>query len=599
MRPPERTRIRVSPGAPALLAVFVWLSSPEVLGAVLLAALCHELGHYAALRRRGGWVRAVRISALGAEMQVAGRMSYGGELLAAAAGPAVNLLLAAALGLPGRWWEPLYLLAGAQAVLGCFNLLPILPLDGGRMLWLALCWGTDPFLADQVTQAVSLAAAGLLTVAGAALARRSPFLLWTAAALLAAVHAPLIRHIQNGVITHIETSGMRGELAEQVSRGLIDCPVVFRSHGGRASAIRSGDLHIDVAFLGAPSCDPYGNANGYSRDDEDGIACGSLGYARTDATYADNVIVITNHLVAYPNAPWAIPEFEVDYVVMTDDIGDPKGIMSGATRYTKDPKELLIAKTAANVIEAAGYLYDGFSMQMGSGGASLATARFLRQKMIDQNIHCRFALGGITGQIAAMHEEGLIDRILDVQSFDLDAAKSLKNNHFHHQISASYYASHMVAAAVDQLDFVILSALEIDTDFNVNVLTGSDGVIRGAIGGHPDTAEGASLSVVVAPLTRGRIPTIVKRVNTVVTPGDVVDVVVTDQGIAVNPRRPDVKEKLEKAGLHVFTIQQLQKRAEKLVGVPDPIRYKDRIVGVVMYRDNTIIDVIRQIDEDA
>lgn len=57
----------------------------------------------------------------------------------------------------------------------------------------------------------------------------------------------------------------------------------------------------------------------------------------------------------------------------------------------------------------------------------------------------------------------------------------------------------MVAAAVDQLDFVILSALEIDTDFNVNVLTGSDGVIRGAIGGHPDTAEGASLSVVVAP----------------------------------------------------------------------------------------------------
>ena len=419
-----------------------------------------------------------------------------------------------------------------------------------------------------------------------------------AASSLAAVHAPLIRHIQNGVITHIETSGMRGELAEQVSRGLIDCPVVFRSHGGRASAIRSGDLHIDVAFLGAPSCDPYGNANGYSRDGEDGIACGSLGYARPDATYADNVIVITNHLVAYPNAPWAIPEFEVDYVVMTDDIGDPKGIMSGATRYTKDPKELLIAKTAANVIEAAGYLYDGFSMQMGSGGASLATARFLRQKMIDQNIHCRFALGGITGQIAAMHEEGLIDRILDVQSFDLDAAKSLKNNHFHHQIGASYYASHLVAAAVDQLDFVILSALEIDTDFNVNVLTGSDGVIRGAIGGHPDTAEGASLSVVVAPLTRGRIPTIVKRVNTVVTPGDVVDVVVTDQGIAVNPRRPDVKEKLEKAGLHVFTIQQLQQRAEKIVGVPDPIRYKDRIVGVVMYRDNTIIDVVRQIDED-
>ena len=97
MRPPERTRVQVSPGAPALLAVFVWLSSPEVLGAVLLAALCHELGHYAVLCSRGGWVRHMEISALGANMQVAGRLSYGSELLAAAGGPAVNLLLAAAL----------------------------------------------------------------------------------------------------------------------------------------------------------------------------------------------------------------------------------------------------------------------------------------------------------------------------------------------------------------------------------------------------------------------------------------------------------------------------------------------------------------------
>ena len=419
-----------------------------------------------------------------------------------------------------------------------------------------------------------------------------------AASSLAAVHSPLIGHIRSGLITHIETSGLRGALAEEISRGLMDFPVVFRSHGGRAAAVSSGDLHIDVAFLGAPSCDPYGNANGYSRDGEDGIACGSLGYARTDAEYADQVVVITNHLVPYPNAPWAIPEHDVDYVVVTDDIGDPKGIMSGATRYTKDPKELLIAKTAANVIEAAGYLYDGFSMQMGSGGASLATARFLRQKMLDRHMRCRFALGGITGQIAAMYEEGLIDRILDVQSFDLDAAKSLKENHFHHQISATYYASHLAAAAVDQLDFVILSALEIDTDFNVNVLTGSDGVIRGAIGGHPDTAQGASLSVIVAPLTRGRIPTVVNHVGTVVTPGDTVDVLVTDQGVAVNPRRPDVREKLQAAGLHVFSIEALQQKAQRLVGIPEPLRYKDKIVGVVMYRDNTILDVIRQIDEE-
>ncbi len=418
-----------------------------------------------------------------------------------------------------------------------------------------------------------------------------------AASSLSGVHAPLIDHIKNGVISHIETSGLRGELAEQISRGLMEFPIVFRSHGGRAAAIDSGELHIDVAFLGAPSCDPYGNANGYSRDDDDSILCGSMGYAVPDATHADKVVVLTNNLVKYPNMPCAIPEHQVDYIVVIDDIGDPKGIMSGATRYTKNPKELLIAQTAAEVIDAAGYFYDGFSMQMGSGGASLAAARYLRQMMIDKGIKCRFALGGITGQIASMHEEGLVERILDVQSFDLDAAQSLKKNFDHHQISATYYASFLQDAAVDQLDFVILSALEIDTDFNVNVLTGSDGVIRGAIGGHPDTAAGASLAVVVAPLTRGRIPSIIDKVNTVVTPGATVDVVVTDQGVAVNPNRPEVAEKLKAAGIKVFTIEQLKAKAEAIVGKPEPIRYKDNIVGVVMYRDNTVIDVIRQIEE--
>ncbi len=422
--------------------------------------------------------------------------------------------------------------------------------------------------------------------------------LTVAASSLTDIHEPMIAHIKNGVVTHIETSGLRGKLAETVSRGLMDFPVVFRSHGGRAAAIESGELHIDVAFLGAPSCDPYGNANGYNRDEDNTSCCGSLGYAKLDALMADKCVIITDHLVRYPNAPFGIPESNVDYVVKVDSIGDPKGIMSGATRFTKNPKELLIAKTTADVIEASGYFYEGFSMQMGSGGASLATARYLREKMIEGNIHARFALGGITGQIVEMHEEGLVDKILDVQSFDLIAANSLKNNRFHQQIDASFYASYLNSgAAVNQLDFVVLSALEIDTDFNINVLTGSDGVIRGAIGGHPDTAAGASLAVVVAPLTRGRIPSIVKRVNTIVTPGSVVDVVVTDQGIAVNPARPDVAEKLAAAGIPVTSIEQLQKRCERIVGVPEPIRYKEKIVGVAMYRDNTVIDLIREIDE--
>ena len=179
-------RIHVSPAAPLLLALFVMLSSPLLLSALLLAALCHELGHYGMLRRLRARISAVRITALGAEMQVAGRLSYGGELLAAAAGPVTNLLLALPLAYGGRLWEVLYLFAGAQLVLGVFNLLPILPLDGGSVLWNLLAWLTEPYTADRVTGIISFGMAALLTLAAAAALRKggSPFLLLASAALL-------------------------------------------------------------------------------------------------------------------------------------------------------------------------------------------------------------------------------------------------------------------------------------------------------------------------------------------------------------------------------------------------------------------------------
>ena len=419
-----------------------------------------------------------------------------------------------------------------------------------------------------------------------------------AASSLTDCHAPLLRHIQSGVIRRIETSGLRGRLADAVSAGEMEVPVTFRSHGGRAGAIETGQLPIDVAFLGAPACDPYGNANGYSRDGENSILCGSMGYAKCDAQYARRTVVITNNVVHYPNTPFGIPESDVDYIVRVEDIGDPAGIMSGATRYTQNPKELLIAELACKVIVASGCFQDGFSFQMGSGGASLAVARFLREQMLAKDIRASFALGGITGSIVALHEEGLVKKLLDVQSFDLKAARSLRDNRFHQQISASYYASPRgEGTAVNQLDTVVLSALEVDCDFNVNVLTGADGVIRGAVGGHPDTAFGASVSIVVVPLTRGRIPCVVRRVGTVVTPGGTVDVIVTDRGIAVNPRREDLRARLRSAGLPVLEIAELERMARRMVGDPEPIRYTDKVVGVVTYRDGSVIDLIHQVEE--
>jgi citrate lyase subunit alpha/citrate CoA-transferase len=417
-----------------------------------------------------------------------------------------------------------------------------------------------------------------------------------AASSLTDCHAPLIKHIQNGVISRIETSGLRGKLADEISRGLMEIPVVFRSHGGRAYAIQSGELSIDAAFLGAPSCDPFGNANGYSRDSDDGVKCGSMGYAMCDAQYAKKTVIITNNIVHFPNVPFSIPESDVDYIVRVDEIGDPAGIMSGATRFTTNPKELVMAETAANVIEASGRMRDGFSFQTGTGGASLAVSRFLRDKMIAQGITARFALGGITGSIVDLHEEGLVKKLLDVQGFDLKAADSLKNNRFHHQISAEYYASPQGSgAAVNQLDVVVLSALEADINFNVNVLTGSDGIIRGAIGGHQDTAYGASVSIVICPLTRGRIPCIVDRVGCLVTPGKTVDLIVTEQGVAVNPARRDLEENMIRAGIPVRPIGELRNMVKIMVGKPEPIAYTGKVVGIVTYRDGSVIDLIRQV----
>ena len=161
----DPAKIIVSPTVPLLLALFVLLSSPLLLGALLLAALTHELGHCAMLRWLRARVTAVRITALGAEMRIEGRLSYGGEVLAAAAGPAVNLLLAPLLAYGGRLWEMLYLFAGTQLVLGLFNLLPILPLDGGSMLWNLLAWITEPYTADRVMTAVGFGTAAVLTLA--------------------------------------------------------------------------------------------------------------------------------------------------------------------------------------------------------------------------------------------------------------------------------------------------------------------------------------------------------------------------------------------------------------------------------------------------
>ena len=402
-------------------------------------------------------------------------------------------------------------------------------------------------------------------------------------------HDCVADYIKSGLIGRLYTSGVRGKLGKLLSSGEVDIPVIIRSHGGRARAVEEGSIKIDVAFLAAPACDCLGNINGT----EGPSACGSLGYAITDAKNAAHVIAVTDNLVQYPLSPRiSIPQYLVDQVVVVGSIGDPAKIATGAARITRSPVDLRIAQDSFRLMKAAGIVEPGFSFQMGVGGASLAAAVYLEEYMADKQITGSFGLGGVGGYMASMHDKGMFRTVFDVQSFDAAVTKSMISNPSHIEIDASWYANPFNAGAlVNNLDCVILAALEVDTDFNVNVLTGNDGVLRGASGGHQDTAAGAKLSIIVCPSFRGGVPSVKDRVTTITTPGETVDAIVTERGICVNPRRAELLEAALKAKLPVTEITELKKEVEKLTGVPEPIEFDyDKLLAAVEYRDGTLID---------
>ncbi len=405
-------------------------------------------------------------------------------------------------------------------------------------------------------------------------------------------HRPLIDHIRNGVVTHIITDYMSAGIGSFISAGGMEAPVQFRTHGGRPFDIENGKTPIDVAFIAAPAADPMGNLTGKLGRS----ACGSLGYAMPDAKNARFVVAVTDDLRPYPLTGWSIPETDVDEVVVVDSIGDPAGIVSGTTKITRDPVGLSMAQTAVDVIRASGLLKEGFSFQTGAGGASLAAAKFLKDVMLKEQIRGSFGLGGITGYMVDMLNEGCFESLMDVQCFDLKAVESIRTNPRHCEISATHYASPGAkSAVVDSLDVVILGATEIDVDFNINVHTDSDGRIMGGSGGHSDTAAGAKLAMIIAPLSRARLPIVTDRVTCVSTPGSTVDVLVTQKGVAVNPKDEELALRLKDTGINVMDIHELKELAERTSGVPAKPAIGERIVADVIYRDGSVIDHIREV----
>lgn len=414
------------------------------------------------------------------------------------------------------------------------------------------------------------------------------------ASSLGKAHDPLVPMIEDGTITDIESSGVRGKIGEAISKGKLKGLAIMRSHGGRVRSITTGESHIDIAFIGAPTSDDYGNLRGIGGKAD----CGVLSYAIVDGNHADYCVAITDCLVPYPNFPAHISQTKIDYVCVVDEIGVPSKIATGAAKPTTDQRKLLMAQYCTDVVVNTPWFKDGFSYQTGVGGASIASTMYLAEIMRERNIHMGFGVGGLTKAMCQLLDEGMARTMLDVQDFDLDAVSNLKSIN-HHRIAANVYANPMnKGAVVNKLDYVVLASLEVDVHFNCNVVVGSDGMITGAQGGHPDTAQGAKCAIVICPLMQGRIPAICSDVTTVTTPGESIDVVVTDYGVAVNPARKDILESLERSGaVPLVTIEELRDIAYSIVGEPEKVQFEDRVVGIIEARDGTIMDVVRQIKE--
>ena len=400
----------------------------------------------------------------------------------------------------------------------------------------------------------------------------------------------LIEYLEDGTINRIEGS-MNGPLGRFTSEGKMKGLAVLRSHGGRYQAVQDGEVQIDIAVIAAPTADPFGNANGV----EGNAACGLLGFALADSQYAEKVIVVTDNLVPFPCIPWQIHGNYVDYVVKVDKVGLPEKIISGTTQITKSPDRLLIAEMTSQFCEQAGLIYDGFSYQAGAGGTALSIGIYFSEILRKNNWKARFIRAGSNKYPVQMLEEGLVDYILDGQTFDLEGVRSMRENPNHVNTSPfTSYNYHGKGNFASQVDVVILGATEVDINFNANVVTHSDGYMLHGIGGWQNCLF-SKCTILPIPLFRDRIPVIRDEVTTLCGPGELIDVIISERGIAINPLRQDLIEKTKNSGLPIKTIQQLKDEAEAICGKPEKVTLSDEFVAAIKWVDGTVIDAVKKV----
>jgi citrate lyase subunit alpha/citrate CoA-transferase len=211
-------------------------------------------------------------------------------------------------------------------------------------------------------------------------------------------------------------------------------------------------------------------------------------------------------------------------------------------------------------------------------------------------VTARFARGGSTRYMVEMLSEGLVEHILDGQTFDLEGVRSMREDPRHVNTSPfTSYNFHGKGNFASMVDVAVLGATEVDLDFNGNVVTHSDGRLLHGIGGWQNCLT-ARCTMLLVPSYRDRIPVIVDRVTTLCGPGELIDVVVTERGVAINPRRQDLIDAVHGSDLPIRPIADLKAELDRICGVPAALERSRHPVAVVKWVDGTVLDTVWRVE---
>ena len=421
----------------------------------------------------------------------------------------------------------------------------------------------------------------------------------------------LVEAVGDGTIAYVYGNPYGG-LAKAAGGGaLLPVRIIGCSHGGRQRDITVGTEPVRLAIFPAPAADLWGNASGVLGKREE--LCGPLGLFDADVRYADYSCVCAGTVFDRFLTQRSISMEHVDFVVPFENVGDGAGIGAGTLDLARimSGDNLTVADRVMALLGAAGLLKSGVAFQSGSG-ASLAILQRLSDHFANNGLKASFTIGGITQIHVEMLRRGAVDLILHGQCFqptDL-VFDSLRNDPGHQEATTSIYANLACKATLTPLlDFTLLSCAEIDTGFNVNTVTGYDGRFVGGIGGGPNVGR-SKLTIIFTTLAgfskrRGQsYPSIRDRVNTVTMPGELVDLVITEEDAVVNPASNSpyldaLKANAGKVGISLIPIEALaakaMTKAEELGPLMPEPEFTGEAVEIVKADDGSILDVVRQV----